>query len=370
MGGVQRGYGEEVLVGLKEVLPNCSITQEGKVGFGSGFIQPGRRTTDPRWGHPTLTLLGGGERALWGALEPKQHIFCGGGRAWRLWESLIHIPPRHRWGSQELLCQDAWCEWDLPWDEGGSGHCLAVLDETPLLCHVEFMDSTCGVADRAGEDLENTWTLSPGELSGGVVAPGLLHLAILSLYKQSESCVCILGTKSSTLKMCGLHQGCPLSPVLFVTFMDRILRHSWGKVGNLRITSLFFADDVVLHQTDASCEAAAMTVITSMVMVCCRKTFDCSHQDRVHCYSKSSSLSISGSCSWLWVTCLKWVWTGHCDDDGAELSWAEMQSFWFTSRSTFHLITMPPGYLSLEVFQACPTRGRHQGKLKLTGGIT
>ena len=48
----------------------------------------------------------------------------------------------------------------------------------------------------------------------------------------------------------GLHQDCPLSPILFVIFMDRILRHSLGEENvqfeGLRIAFLLFADDVVL----------------------------------------------------------------------------------------------------------------------------
>lgn len=44
----------------------------------------------------------------------------------------------------------------------------------------------------------------------------------------------------------GCH-GCPLSLILCVTFMDRISRHSCGEesvwFGNLRIASLFFADE-------------------------------------------------------------------------------------------------------------------------------
>ncbi|KAF7653076.1 hypothetical protein LDENG_00087670 [Lucifuga dentata] len=48
----------------------------------------------------------------------------------------------------------------------------------------------------------------------------------------------------------GLRQGCPLSPILFVIFMDRISRRSQGlegvQFGDLRIASLLLADDVVL----------------------------------------------------------------------------------------------------------------------------
>jgi len=42
VGGVWVGYGEELSVGLNEVLVNRSVTQEGKAG---------RRTADPNWGY-------------------------------------------------------------------------------------------------------------------------------------------------------------------------------------------------------------------------------------------------------------------------------------------------------------------------------
>ena len=52
----------------------------------------------------------------------------------------------------------------------------------------------------------------------------------------------------------GLRQGCPLSPILFITFMERISRCTQGvegvRLGDLRIGSLLFADDVVLFVTD------------------------------------------------------------------------------------------------------------------------
>ena len=91
----------------------------------------------------------------------------------------------------------------------------------------------------------------------------------------------------------GRHQGCPLSPILFVIFMDRISRLSWGEkgvwFGDLRIASLLFADDVVLlasshrdlqHELGrfaAECEAVGMRVSTSKseAMVLCRKPVDC-----------------------------------------------------------------------------------------------
>ncbi|WP_411913715.1 RNA-directed DNA polymerase [Vibrio sp. Y159] len=105
--------------------------------------------------------------------------------------------------------------------------------------------------------------------------------------------------KSTTFSVgVGLHQGCPLSPILFVIFTDRISRRSRGeegvRFGDLRIASLLFADDVVLLASShrdlqhalgrfaAECEAAAMRVSTSKseAMVLSRKRVDCPLQVR------------------------------------------------------------------------------------------
>ena len=80
---------------------------------------------------------------------------------------------------------------------------------------------------------------------------GLLLLAIQSLYCQSQSLVRIAGSKSDPFPVrVGLHQGCPLSPVPFIIFMDRISRHNQVAegvaFGCFWIPSLLFTDDVVL----------------------------------------------------------------------------------------------------------------------------
>ena len=72
--------------------------------------------------------------------------------------------------------------------------------------------------------------------------------AVRSLYDQCQSLVCIAGSKSDPFPVrVGLRQGCPLSPILFIIFMDRIFmdrisRRSQGiegvRFGDLRIGSL------------------------------------------------------------------------------------------------------------------------------------
>ncbi|KAI3352670.1 hypothetical protein L3Q82_020124 [Scortum barcoo] len=89
-----------------------------------------------------------------------------------------------------------------------------------------------------------------------------------------------------------LCQGCTLSPILFVVFMDRISRCSRGEesvqFGDHRISSLLFADDVVLLASSdcdllhvlgrfaAECEAVGMRVSTSKpeAMVLSQKRVD------------------------------------------------------------------------------------------------
>ncbi|TWW74372.1 R2DM Retrovirus-related Pol polyprotein from type II retrotransposable element [Takifugu flavidus] len=91
----------------------------------------------------------------------------------------------------------------------------------------------------------------------------------------------------------GLRQGCPLSPVLFITFMDRISRRSRGvegvEFGGRKISSLLFVDDVVLLAPSSrdlqqmlggfatECEVAGMRISTSESesMVLARKKVEC-----------------------------------------------------------------------------------------------
>ncbi|KAK3569488.1 hypothetical protein QTP86_031417, partial [Hemibagrus guttatus] len=109
---------------------------------------------------------------------------------------------------------------------------------------------------------------------------GALLRAVRSLYNRSRSLVRIASCKSDLFPVhVGLQQGCPLSPVLFIVFMDRISRRSQGlegvRFGDHRISSLIFADYIVLLAPSsldlqhalgcfaAECEAAGMRVSTS-----------------------------------------------------------------------------------------------------------
>ncbi|TWW77456.1 Transposon TX1 uncharacterized 149 kDa protein ORF 2 [Takifugu flavidus] len=133
-------------------------------------------------------------------------------------------------------------------------------------------------------DLEKAFDRVPRGILWGVLrefgVSGPLMWAVHTLYNRCQSLVRIAGSESNSFPVrVGLRQGCPLSPILFVTFMDRISRCSHGvegvRCGDLRIGSLLFADDVVLLASSArdlqrsldrfaaACEAAGMRISTS-----------------------------------------------------------------------------------------------------------
>uniref|UniRef100_A0A3P8RJK0 Reverse transcriptase domain-containing protein n=1 Tax=Astatotilapia calliptera TaxID=8154 RepID=A0A3P8RJK0_ASTCA len=133
-------------------------------------------------------------------------------------------------------------------------------------------------------DLEKAFDRVPWrwELLREYGVSGPLLRAIRSLYNRCKSLVRIAGNKLDSFPVGdGLRQGCPLSPILFIIFMDRISRCSQVAEGfhfvGLRISSLLFADDVVLlaslseglqlalEQFTAQCEAAGMRISTSQI---------------------------------------------------------------------------------------------------------
>ena len=80
---------------------------------------------------------------------------------------------------------------------------------------------------------------------------GLLLQAIQCLYCLSQNLVCISSSKSDQFTVRVVRgQGCPMSPVLFIIFMDRIsMRSQVAKgvgFGGLWIISLLFGDYMVL----------------------------------------------------------------------------------------------------------------------------
>ena len=150
-------------------------------------------------------------------------------------------------------------------------------------------------------DLEKAYDRVPREVLWEVLREygvrGTLLRAIQSLYAQSESCVRVLGNKSDSFPVgVGLRQGCALSPILFVIFMDRISRRSSGgegiRLGELKVESLLFADDLVLMAPSvqelqlsldrfaAECTAAGMriSISKSEAMVLSREPMDCAVQ--------------------------------------------------------------------------------------------
>ena len=126
---------------------------------------------------------------------------------------------------------------------------------------------------------------------------GQLLLAIKSFYCEPEVCVRVNGKKSKPFHVgVGLRQGCVLSPLLFIIYMNWIdkLSRTDGcvTIGNNKISRLLFADDLVLLASSesglqralngfaAACDIAGMKISTSKteVLHLSRKPNQCSLQ--------------------------------------------------------------------------------------------
>ena len=105
-------------------------------------------------------------------------------------------------------------------------------------------------------------------------------MAIKSLYSQSEVCACANGEQSKSCHVgVGLRQGCVLSPLLsiiYINWMDKLSRtDECVTIGRCKICRLFFADDLVLLASSefglhhalngfaAACDIAGMKISTS-----------------------------------------------------------------------------------------------------------
>ena len=147
-------------------------------------------------------------------------------------------------------------------------------------------------------DLEKAYDRVPRDLLWSVLKEygisGRLLVVIRSLYNDCKSHVRINGSKSDAFQAhVGLRQGCVWSPLLFIIFMDRISQRSTTPdcvtMGNARVESLLFADDVArlassgagfqraLDRFAAECTMAGMQIGTKKteVMVLSRQKEQC-----------------------------------------------------------------------------------------------
>ena len=118
--------------------------------------------------------------------------------------------------------------------------------------------------------------------------------AVQSLYDRCTARVRVNGLQSSPFTVrTGLRQGCALSPVLFLVFMDRIVmrcqRGEGFQLGAFNASRLLFVDDLALlaasqgelqralDQLSAECEVDDMRVspTKTVVMVVSREETDC-----------------------------------------------------------------------------------------------
>ena len=99
---------------------------------------------------------------------------------------------------------------------------------------------------------------------------GQLLRSIKSFYYRPEVCVWVNGKQSKPFHVgFGLRQGCVLSPLLFIVYMNWTDKCSqaneWATIGNCKISRLLFADDLVLL---SSRESGHQRVLNSFADAC------------------------------------------------------------------------------------------------------
>ena len=104
-------------------------------------------------------------------------------------------------------------------------------------------------------DLEKAYDRIPRDKLWAVLLQygidGQLLTAIKSLYMHSEICVRVNSATTKPFRVSvGLRQGCSFSPILFLIYMDRIVKKSEScggvMIGECTVQRLLFADDLVL----------------------------------------------------------------------------------------------------------------------------
>ena len=81
---------------------------------------------------------------------------------------------------------------------------------------------------------------------------GKMWRVLRSLYEKTRSCIKLNGKMTNTFNIeVGVRQGCVLSPLLFSIFINNLAKklkqsNIGIKIGNVKIASLFYADDIVL----------------------------------------------------------------------------------------------------------------------------
>ena len=150
-------------------------------------------------------------------------------------------------------------------------------------------------------DLEKAYDRIPRDKLWAVLLQygidGQLLTAIKSLYMHSEICVRVNSATTKPFRVSvGLRQGCSLSPILFLIYMDRIVKNSEScggvKIGECTVQRLLFADDLVLLDSTQNglqqaldrfsdaCSVAGMKISTTKTETMClsRQPKQCSLQ--------------------------------------------------------------------------------------------